>query len=97
MKALVVLLVLCLSCPVYAKKDGNAMMREVYASLWKPVILHMFADAGPTTVKLVKKKLVIVNAYCDNKDVRTALSATFAPAKEKLKEIDMCIECVKVL
>ena len=92
MRSLILLLTL-LSVPAQAK-DSRPVYRLMYAKLWTPVILKMFADAGPTRVVLAKSTLVITNPHCNEPAVKTILAETFAPARAKMKEIGLKVQCV---
>lgn len=91
-----VLLLLIISSPAFAGADEHTLMRETYMRLWKPTILNMFADAGPTQVKLKRNVLLICNPNCNDPGVKAVLTETFsAPSIRKtLKEIDMTVQCV---
>jgi len=70
-------------------------MRESIYRMCKPVLLNMFAEAGPTTVTLVHTDtIVITNEHCDDDNVKAALAETVRPVKDKLKANGMSIKCV---
>lgn len=98
---MILVLILMMSSPAFARDkytslDGRPMMRETYAAVWKHNILDMFADAGPTEVRLSRNTLYIFNHNCNVPEVRDVLAQTFSrpDIKKKLKDIDMRVECV---
>lgn len=90
-------MLLCFPAQAHRSKDDRVVLRMAIYSMCKPVLLDMFADAGPTTVKLVNSNtIVITNEHCDDKEVKTVLAETIEPVKDKLRANGMSIECVSL-